>query len=510
MGANYSLPMSSAVGLALVLGVLVALTLRKPRTHLPPGPKGLPLLGNALHMPTNMPWLTYSAWAKKYGDVMHVSVLGQPIIFLSSPQVAADLLDQRSAIYSDRPTLVFGGDLVGYKHSTPLCTYGDTLREHRKLVAEALGPRNATSWRALEEGKVKEYLRALLEEPNLYRDHIRRLVACIGFELSHGYTVRDHDDPFLLLAAEAAHNFSTAIAPGAYFCDVLPILRYVPDWTGVRFKQEAKKFRKTMEAWRDVPYNHLKEQVAMGTAKPSFTASLIQREENPTEEQEMLYRWCSSSFYAAAADTSVSAIASFFLAMSLYPEVQRKAQEELDRVVGRDRLPTFEDRPHLPYLNAIVTEVHRWKPVTPLGVPHRCTEEDVYNGFRIPLGSIIFVNVWEILHDPAIYPAPMEFMPERFLQPEKNAADGVNPDPRKFVFGYGRRVCPGKDLADDSVFISASMTLAAFDLSRPKSSVSEPEYTSGMICHPLSFGCTIKPRSAEAEGLVLLTTAAGY
>ena len=80
--------------------------------------------------------------------------------------------------------------------------------------------------------------------------------------------------------------------------------------------------------------------------------------------------------------------------MTAYPEVQRKAQEEIDRVVGSDRLPNIRDREDLPYVNAIAKEVLRWHPVGPLGFPHLSTEEDVYEGYFIPKGSIVIPNIW--------------------------------------------------------------------------------------------------------------------
>ncbi|KAJ6529272.1 cytochrome P450 [Mycena capillaripes] len=516
MDSDHYLPVSFTVALALLCGLLLTSRLNKARGDLPPGPRGLPLLGNVFQMPTDSPWLTVAAWGKKYGDVMSVSVLGQPIIFLSSPQAAFDLFDSRSTIYSDRPELVFIGDLVGYKESFPLCKYGDTFREHRKLAAEAIGPRNTSALRTMASDKVKEFLRDLLENPDLFMEHIRLLVARIALGISHGYDIRDGNDPVVLLASEANANFSRAMVPGAYLCDVLPILRYIPDWTGAQFKRDAKQFRKTMEAVRDGPYNALKVQVALGTAKPSFTASLIQRDANPTEAQELIYKWSSASIFIGqilhgfSLALSVAAIGSLFVALSQHPEVQKNAQEELDRVVGRDRLPTFEDRPNLPYLNAVVLEVLRWKTVTPLGVPHRCTEDNLYNGYRIPAGSIVFANEWGILHDETIYPSPMEFLPERFLRPEKDAAEGLNLDPRKFVFGHGRRICPGKDVADDTLFICAAMTMTAFNLRRPKSCTTDPQYKTVYVCHPLPFPLEITPRSREAETLVSLTAANGY
>lgn len=88
------------------------------------------------------------------------------------------------------------------------------------------------------------------------------------------------------------------------------------------------------------------------------------------------------------------AIETFFLAMTLYPEVQRKAQEEIDRVLGPGRLPTMADRPHLPYVDALVKEVLRWHPVAPMGIPHMSSEDDMYNGYFIPKGTLLLPNIW--------------------------------------------------------------------------------------------------------------------
>ena len=80
--------------------------------------------------------------------------------------------------------------------------------------------------------------------------------------------------------------------------------------------------------------------------------------------------------------------------MSLSPDVTRKAQEEIDRVIGNDRLPTSMDRPNLPYIEAVVKEVLRWHPVAPMGLPHTSTTEDVFEGYLIPKGSMVIANIW--------------------------------------------------------------------------------------------------------------------
>lgn len=88
--------------------------------------------------------------------------------------------------------------------------------------------------------------------------------------------------------------------------------------------------------------------------------------------------------------------------MALYPDVQKKAQEELDRVIRPNKLPTFADRAKLPYIEAVVNESLRWHPVAPMGIPHMCTEDDLYEGYLIPKGSLVLPNIW--------YPSPFPFL----------------------------------------------------------------------------------------------------
>ena len=151
-----------------------------------------------------------------------------------------------------------------------------------------------------------------------------------------------------------------------------------------------------------------------------------------------------------------------FVAMSLYPTVQKRAQAELDAVVGPDRLPDFEDRNMLVYVNALIREALRWQNVLPLAVPHSTVEDDEFRGYFVPAGTNIFPNVWYVrprgtvkiyalaasltvsrpsracMHDPEVYEDPDVFRPERFIRDGKLDFSSV-PDPVKFVFGFGRR-----------------------------------------------------------------------
>ena len=148
----------------------------------------------------------------------------------------------------------------------------------------------------------------------------------------------------------------------------------------------------------------------------------------------------------------------FILAMVLHPDVQDKAQKELDAVIGRKRLPTFEDRPSLPYINAVVKELVRWHVVAPTGVPHAAIRDDEYNGHLIPGDTMIICNAWLVIffhymcnalilcaltrsmsRDPDSFPDPERFVPERFLSSGSQPGATEVLDPYTFIFGFGRR-----------------------------------------------------------------------
>ena len=170
-------------------------------------------------------------------------------------------------------------------------------------------------------------------------------------------------------------------------------------------------------------------------------------------------------------------MAFFVLAMLAYPETQARAQAELDAVVGRTRLPTFADLPHLPYIRAMVKELLRWRPVVPLATPHRTTEDDWYEGMFIPKGTICMPNVWHMNRDPEIFGGNTEhFDPARYLDAHGEMAPGVS-DLRKeghFSYGFGSRNCVGRHAADNSLFINITVLLWTMKIERKKDASGHP------------------------------------
>jgi cytochrome P450 len=174
--------------------------------------------------------------------------------------------------------------------------------------------------------------------------------------------------------------------------------------------------------------------------------------------------WVVGAIYAGGADTTVSALTTFVLAMVMFPEAQRKAQDEIDRVLGTGSFPLMTDRQRLPYVEALFKEVLRWHPVAPLGVPHRLIQDDQWQGYTLPKGSTIISNIFAMGHTED---DSNDFKPERHLyRKAKIHANEEYYDPREYVFGFGRRICPGKDLADAGVWLAIANLLAAFKFSK--------------------------------------------
>ncbi|KAI0826663.1 cytochrome P450 [Trametes gibbosa] len=192
--------------------------------------------------------------------------------------------------------------------------------------------------------------------------------------------------------------------------------------------------------------------------------------------------------------------------MVQYPDVARKAQEALDDVTRMTRLPTFEDRDALPYIDAVFSECMRWTSPVPLGLPHRVMEDDVYNDMAIPKGALVLANVWSISRNPVLFPDPDAFIPERYLE-QTDEATARKRDPRSFIFGFGRRKCPGMHLADASLWLAIARLLATFDFGKAKDAEGrdiepQPEYNDASFRLLEPFPCVIRPRSERAAQLV--------
>ncbi|OBT69090.1 hypothetical protein VE03_01398 [Pseudogymnoascus sp. 23342-1-I1] len=502
-----TLAVSAACGVLALYVISRLLRSKGDRRPLPPGPKGFPILGNIndLPKPGEREWEHWLQHKDLYGPISSITVLGQTMVIISDPEIAFELLRDRSAIHSSRPSQVFSGDIVGWKNATAMSPYNDTWKIHRKNITKVASTNTSvTMFDRVQEAESVHFLLNLLDSPNDLFDHIRREAGSVILKITYGYTAESHGrDPFVDLAGATMEGFSEAIIPGKWLVDIMPFLRYLPDgFPGTAFKGTGRKMADTLRQCVDQPYEFVKQQMRENRHKTSFLSQAIE-DIGSDSEMEFVHKWSALSLFTGGADTTVSSLMIFFLAMSVFPEVQKKAEEELDRVIGSRRLPVSADRDNLPYIMAVMKETHRWHSAGPMGVPHASTAEDTCRGYRIPKGAIMFPNIWWFTHDPAVYADPMTFRPERFLETPTHKPE---PDPRNFIFGFGRRICPGRYVADNALFITIAQTLAVFTVEKlvENGKVVEPEikFEAGIVSHPVPYRVSIKPRSKVHEELI--------
>ncbi|RDX45826.1 cytochrome P450 [Lentinus brumalis] len=520
------LPALSAPALITLVLITILLYIRRHltwryRSHgrpLPPGPHGLPIIGNMFNLPKLKQWLGFQELSARYGDILHFEVLGDSIVVLGSAEVIMEFLDKRSANTSDRTENVLI-ELTGADVSFGFMPYGNWWRRHRRAFWQHFRPQAVVNHYPAQQTMATRFLAKLLEDPSRFQDHIRYTFSAALMELLYDIQVLDEDDEYLNMVESVLEGISEGLVPGRYLVEVLPFLRYVPDWfPGAGFKKRFLTWRTAAHELMNAPAEHVKETMERQEGGQCVVRDLLSKVssagvEGPAQAEEWaIIKSIATVAFAAGSDTTFSTLQATFLAMSLYPEVLKKAQAELDAVVGSTRLPDFGDTDSLVYVNAIIREASRWLPVLPLGIPHCTSADDELHGYFIPKGTVLLPNVWACMHDPQVFPDPEVFRPERFIRDGK--LDTTVRDPFHFTFGFGRRICPGRYFAESSMFINISAVLHVFDIGPPVDEASVPikvvpELTDGLIAYPQDCRCTIKPRSPAAEKLILKSVQAG-
>ncbi|KAF9024346.1 cytochrome P450 [Hymenopellis radicata] len=447
------------------------------RLPYPPGPQPIPMLGNILDIPRDNEAQRYNALARRHGDLVYMQVFGISILVVNTYEAANDLFEKRSAMYSDRSPLPMINDLMGWDWSFGHMPYG------KSQACFHFQPSAVSKFWPIQRVEVEKLLRRLLYTPEDFMEHLRHNSASIIMNVTYGMEISDSkDDDYIRVAEIALDGMAKAAHPGAFLVDIFPILKYVPRWFPfATFKRKAEYWRNAVLRMRDGPYAFVKNALVAGTASPCFVTYLLSELDTrnlagrPRDDEETKVRACAGLALAAGAESIVSSLSSFLLAVVLHPEVQHEAQAELDAVVGHGRMPDFCDRMSLPYIDCIVKE------------------DDDYRGYFIPKGTTVIGNSWTILHDPSVFPDPSKFNPSRFKM------GGRQHDHISVAFGYGRRICPGRYMAVDQLWLSIAAVLSLFDIR--SCGPTEARFASGMISHPLRFRCEIKPR-AHAKRII--------
>ncbi|KAA1472624.1 cytochrome P450 [Dentipellis sp. KUC8613] len=470
----------------LALLALFALWQRVVRTRLdlPPGPPGHWFWGNTI--PDKHSFLKFTEWTEQYGPIFSLRCGLRTIVVLGTFQSAMDILEKEGAVSADRPRLVAGDEMMSGNMRVLLVGANERLRRLRRALHAHLQPKVAATYEPLQMLNSKVLIRDILDDPSGHYDHAKRYAASVILSLTYGKPSPSFkSDPDVVLVTQCLMRLGAAIRPGAHLVEHLPWLQYIPFY-GKTLRQyhreELDLFRRQLRETR--------QQMAMGKAPSSFGKYLLERQQELSLSDDEIAYLCGSMF-GAGSETTAAGISTVIQAAACHPAAQARVQEELDRVVGRDRLPSFNDLDDLPEVQAFFLETFRWRPGAPGGLQHRATKEIVYQGYRIPAGATVIGNHWSIGRDPALFPDGNTFRPERWLDEDGR----IRTDLRFPNFGFGRRVCPGSPVAQRSLYINTACILWAFSISQdPLRPIDTLAIGEGVTAHPLPFVARFAPR----------------
>ncbi|GJJ07895.1 hypothetical protein Clacol_002101 [Clathrus columnatus] len=412
------------------------------------------------------------------GDIVSINLFGIPVIFVYSDEIVRELFEKRGALYSDRYPSSMAW-LSGLKWNIGLIHYGDWWRRHARAFHQCFNSRAVLSYEGIKTKESRQLLRNLLESPDDFSEHLKFSVGRIIMDVVYAIDIKEEGGSFMNSVHTAIEGFGFTLVPGLWLVDVFPIFKHIPDWIpGIPFKKFVKKYKKPTEDTANVPFDIVKR---------------LRRLENPLPNEEVVIKNVAGTAYIAGASTTYASGLQAILASVLYPETQKKLHDELDEVLG-DRLPTLADRKNLPYVDAFLCEVMRWRPSVPFGVPRGLPEND-------PVNQVLLLLNRHILRDKKYGPNPEDFNPERFFEP------GVRHPTEHF--GFGRRTCPGRFFADNTLFLFVASIFKVFNIVPKKDENGNDipisgRYAESFLPVPDPFQCSFKPRSPSAKELIIV------
>ncbi|KAJ5114719.1 cytochrome P450 [Penicillium alfredii] len=440
--------------------ILGGLYLRK--LPLPPGPSPLPIIGNIHQLLSKpLPELLLE-WHQKYGPIISFRSGSRLMVSIASHDVCQDLMLRKGTLYNSRPEIVVAGRHATRGLHIALMPFGKKWQAHRRILASVTTENASRKYRQLEEVESLQVMINLLTS-NDFLANFRQAEIHQSEQLTYRIM-------------EVLFNFHFALG------EIFPVLDYLPGFLapwkafGKGFYSEATSLysRNLLKAQSTSSWNWVKHSLTRPEAR-----------DMPTDELSMLF----GASLQAAFETVPSVLRVFVKAMLLHPECVVKAQTELDQIVGSDRVPSFSDMPSLPYIKAIVNECCRWQAVIPLGVPHCNTRGDEYGGYRFSKGTTVFANTWAIGFNEGLYRNARDFLPERWVE---------NPElPNSAPFGYGRRVCLGKFIGRDSLFINIARLLWGYKFAHGEREVALWDIDHAFSSSPRDFDAKFSIRSAK-------------
>ncbi|GJX52569.1 flavonoid 3'-monooxygenase-like protein [Tanacetum coccineum] len=433
-------------------------------THppLPPGPRSLPLIGNLLSLDREL-HVYFASLAKIHGPIARIWLGKKLGIFITSPELAREVLKLHDATFANRDVPVAGLEGTYGGKDIVSSPYGDQWRMLRKIcVREMLSNQTLDSVYSLRRREVRNtvtYLYNHVGQPVNIGEQMFLTVLNVITGMMWGGTVKAEDRKTLGAEFRQVVNEMVGYLGMPNVSDFYPVLALF-DLQGIKknMKVLAKRldgiFESVIDQRRKMGSDENKDFLQFllklkgegGDYKTPFTIEHL--------------KCLLMNMVVGGTETSSNTIEFALAEMINKPEVLKIAQQELDDVVGKDNIVEESHITKLPYLYAIMKEVLRMHPTLPLLVPHCPSDSCVIGGYTIPKGAQVFVNVWAIHRDPSIWENPLEFRPERFLD---GKWDYSGNDFNYFPFGSGRRICAGTAMAERMFMFLVGSLIHSFD-----------------------------------------------
>lgn len=438
--------------------------------NLPPTPfPTLPVVGH-LYLLKKPLHRSLSRVSHRHGPVSLLQFGSRRVLVVASPDAAEECLTKNDVVFANRPHLLAGKHL-GYNYtSLAWSAYGDHWRNLRRIASlEVLSPNRLLTVSSIRAGEVKSLISQLAKSSGQSVDMksaffelmLNVMMQMIAGKRYYGENVGEARK-FRETAAE-----SFRIGGATNIGEFLPFLRWM-ELTGVEEKlmELQKKRDEFMQSLIDESRSGKGDEspeaaVEGGTRRTLIQVLLSLQATEPEYYKDETIKSLMLVLLSAGTDTSPATMEWAMSALLNHPEILKKAQTEIDEVVGHDRLVGESDMPKLPYLHCIMNETMRMYPGGPLLIPHESAEECRVGGYRVPRGTMLLINLFSIHNDPKYWPEATKFKPERFEGME-DVRDGYKMMP----FGSGRRGCPAENLALRIVGLTLASLIQCFDWNR--------------------------------------------
>ncbi|KIK51635.1 hypothetical protein GYMLUDRAFT_50453 [Collybiopsis luxurians FD-317 M1] len=468
---------------------------------IPPGPFGLPILGSFPFL-THFPELTLDYWAKRFGPLYSLWLGNQLFVIVSDPQIVKDLMVTNGALFSSRKEMFLKSQIIFAGRGITATPYNDRWRKHRRLSTIALSARAVDGYTHVLDYEATVLIKDLMKygkagaAPINPQPHAGRCSLNNMLTVAFGTRTDSIDHPLVAKALRLSREFMNCTGPVSNMTDFVPLLQYLP--FNPMIKRGKALHHGLVETYGGM-VNDIDARMNRGEKVQDCLVKTLLESKDKEDLDHLDMAILCSAFMIGGVETTASIMQWFSALIPAYPEIQQKAQEELDRVVGRDRMPTVEDEKNLPYIHAIIKEVERCHNPFWLGTPHVNTEDFTYRGQFIPKDTVLVLNTYTMHHDAQRHPEPFRFNPDRYIQDSTLSSESANlPNPYErdhWMFGVGRRICPGMWVAEREIFLVIARVLWAFRMEEiPGEPIDLKEYDGLSGRSPVPFRIKMIPR----------------